>query len=456
MIEDLEYRGYWHTPETPDNQIAGTLTFSPDQGAKLDLIGSFYSYEDHQKIVKLRFILGTAHDGTRITLFGCFLAELKSGSGGFTSRIDAELVFIGVHFREESELQFTTFAIHYSNLDDWAGISGFLGANEHHNRDETVIRFKNPDPTYIVTIADHKVFIDIDGYETYRSHERTIRQKAYVRVESPKPKALVEFMGFMDKIANFLTLAVGWPIHPQIIKAVTPARTITVEGEEFHPPIDVMYSLITPAKDAKHVISAFMLFTFSDIRERAGLFLGNWFDKAEFMRPVYDLYFGALYNPNQYVQSSFLGFAQALETYHRRTRPDYILPEEEFQKRTEAIIASAPEDYRVWLKEKLEYSNRLPLRRRLKELVTEYSYILGDDVSKKQLNAFVDSVATTRNYLTHYSESLEHKTADNKELVNLARKLQTIVEACLLREVGFNFDETKALIQKKQNRRYGP
>ena len=456
MIEDVDYKGYWHTTEKPDCQIAGTLTFSPDQGAQLNLIGSFHSYEDREKLQELQFILGTTHDGTKITLFDCFLTSIKSGSGGLTSRFHAQFVFVGVHFRDKTELKFTAFSIHYSNLDDWADISGFVDANEPHDRSETVIRFKHPDPTYIATIDDYRIFIDTHCDETFGFYERTIRQKAYVRVESSKQKELFEFLDFMHRIANFLTLAVGWPVHPQVIRAVTPAHTITVEGEEIHPFIDVIYSLITSAKDAKHVLWAFMLFRFPDIKERAELFLGNWFDKTDFMRPVYDLYFGALYNPNQYVQSSFLGFAQALETYHRRTRPDYILPEEEFHERLEAIIASAPDHYRLWLKEKLEYSNRPSLRRRLKELVCEYSYILGDDVCNKQINAFVDSVAATRNYLTHYSESLEHKTADDNLLINLTRKLKTIIEACLLREVGFDYDETKTLIQKNQNRRYAP
>jgi ApeA-like protein len=77
MIEDVEYKGYWHITENPAYQIAGTLTFSADQGAHLNLIGSFHAYEDCERIPELPFILGTAHDGTRITLFRCFLGVCR-------------------------------------------------------------------------------------------------------------------------------------------------------------------------------------------------------------------------------------------------------------------------------------------------------------------------------------------------------------------------------------------
>ena len=200
MIESIEYNGHWYTTENPDRQIAGTLTFSPDQGAYLNLIGSFHNGKDREDILELQFILGTTYDGIKITLYSCFLTQLKSGSRGFTSRFLAQFVFVGVHFREKNELRFTTISIHYSNLDDWADISGFIREDEPHDHKEIVIRFKNPDPTYIATIDDYKIYIDIYSNETFGFYERTIRQKAYIRVESSVEKELDDFLDFMHRI----------------------------------------------------------------------------------------------------------------------------------------------------------------------------------------------------------------------------------------------------------------
>jgi len=41
MIEKFEYKGIWWLPDKPKERISGTLKFTPDEGAILDLIGSF-------------------------------------------------------------------------------------------------------------------------------------------------------------------------------------------------------------------------------------------------------------------------------------------------------------------------------------------------------------------------------------------------------------------------------
>jgi len=46
MIEQFEYKGIWWLPDGDEGKIAGTLSFSPDKGIVLDLIGSFEGTED--------------------------------------------------------------------------------------------------------------------------------------------------------------------------------------------------------------------------------------------------------------------------------------------------------------------------------------------------------------------------------------------------------------------------
>ncbi len=41
MIEEFEYKGIWWLPDKPKNRISGILRFTPNEGAILDLIGSF-------------------------------------------------------------------------------------------------------------------------------------------------------------------------------------------------------------------------------------------------------------------------------------------------------------------------------------------------------------------------------------------------------------------------------
>ncbi len=58
MIEKFEYKGYWWLPNRPETKIPGTLTFNPDEGAILDLEGSFKDVGDLKRLLRPEVILG--------------------------------------------------------------------------------------------------------------------------------------------------------------------------------------------------------------------------------------------------------------------------------------------------------------------------------------------------------------------------------------------------------------
>ena len=41
LEQKLEYKGYWYLPLSPDNKVAGILTYCPDEKITLELIGGF-------------------------------------------------------------------------------------------------------------------------------------------------------------------------------------------------------------------------------------------------------------------------------------------------------------------------------------------------------------------------------------------------------------------------------
>ena len=48
--------------------------------------------------------------------------------------------------------------------------------------------------------------------------------------------------------------------------------------------------------------------------------------------------------------------------------------------------------------------------------------------------------------MIHYDPELEGKTAKGKELNNITQKLKVLVEACLLKELGFSYKVINSLI----------
>jgi len=150
MMEEFVSLGKWWLPNSPEVLVPGKLSFSPSNGAKLELMGSFYDLQ-FQEISKAKdllpageilpfenakiteesialdfikpeetIILGLLENNEEVTLYQC--------SGSITSRPDlffqATYVFRKIHFQTEQEIKFKSVSVRYSHLEEWIGKSG--------------------------------------------------------------------------------------------------------------------------------------------------------------------------------------------------------------------------------------------------------------------------------------------------------------------------------------------
>ena len=97
------------------------------------------------------------------------------------------------------------------------------------------------------------------------------------------------------------------------------------------------------------------------------------------------------------------------------------------------ILRSAPAADRPWLSGRLNWSNEIGLRRRLRFLVNRHPTALADFLD---VNSFLKLASDTRNYLTHYDERLTRKAARAEKLEKLTNEMATLVELCLLEAIG--------------------
>jgi len=458
MIEEFEYKGIWWLPDNPEEQICGTLKFSPKEGAILDLIGSF---NDPKKIVgemqKFPIILGTTVDGKEITLTNCSETTSTMHIPGIkTSSFYSRLVFKGIHFKKLEDIRFKNIFVHYSHLDDWVGISGFGISYGSQDNDEVVVKYK-PQKPIEVRVEDYKISIVIKN--TYPTHtivqkEASIKQTTYIKIEPPEEKSFDEYRNVMLDIKNFLSLGVGEPVYLLTIEGKAEKnKQVIEEGKPFYYPVVEMFYRVSDILETREVPPSHMLFTFKDIHDRFEIFLRNWFEKTHLLKPTYDLYFGILYNPHLYLESQFLSLTQAIESYHQRIYGgEKYLSGEGYEVVYDALVEAIPEKTKDSLKERLKeylkYGNEFNLRTRIKEILDSYRELMGLFI--KDEGKFVNDVVETRNYLTHYSkDKKEPSPAKNyDELFLLIHNLRIIVEICLLKEVGFSLEEIKDLFLK--------
>lgn len=459
MIEEFEYDGMWWLPEKPNNKVSGKLKFHPVEGLKLQLIGSFKELKDFNTFLQPLIILGIISNGGVITLYKCYESQSHMSVLGFlSSSFIASVAFLGCHFRKEEEIRFDFLSLNYSHLEEWTGITGFqfkmeTDSKNHLTKHEVIYSFPEKVEAKIGNLS---IFFDYNftsGGD--RLKEVNLKHTTFIKIKPSKSLHFNDYQDVCYHIQNFLSLAIGKAVFPVIIKGKSErCSTKSQNGKAVYPDIFIYYATNSLLEISSKIYPFDMLFTFRDISDKFESILKNWFEKAEMLKPVYDLYFGTLYNPRMYLQHKFLSMTQAVEAYHRRKFEGKYLSDEDYepiQDRFKDIIKKLDVEasFKEALKSKLKYGNEYSLRKRLKDLFVAYQEITQNFI--KDEDNFINRVIDTRNYLTHYDKKLR-SIANGKDLYCITQKLKIILQTCLLYELGFDRKEIKSIFLR--NRRY--
>ncbi len=453
----FEHHGIWWLPEKSDKQVSGTLKFHPEEDTSLELIGSFKDISELNVVQKPEIILGLTSNGKKVTLYKCYESQSSLSMPGFlkTSFV-VSVVFIGHQFERKEDIVFDSLSLNYSNLNEWVGISGFhqqLNTNPEGHLHKAEISYSYPQKVE-AKLENFNISLDYHFAMSGAFSEFKLEQTTFLKIEIHEP---THFDGYMDICydnQNFLSLAMGRAVYPLSIKAKTEGcQTTLSDGKVVYNDIFIFYPIRGFPESAKHLSRYDMLFSFQDISADFEKCFKNWFAKSDTLKPVYNLYFGTLYNSSMYLQHEFSSLIQAIETYHRRTREGKYLPDDDYlNDMYPALIKAIPQTvdqgFRESLKGKLLYLNEFSLRKRLKEILESCGELTSPLINTKV--EFIEDVVNTRNYFTHFDKKLEAKAKMGKDLYQLAQKIRFILEICLLKEIGLTDTTIKGLISRNQ------
>jgi len=278
-------------------------------------------------------------------------------------------------------------------------------------------------------------------------HLVTVRQDVYLDIRCETDDTLEDYMQALKRFQNFLSLATGSLVWPESIKGIVRTEEAGTGGSPIF--VDLLYQPAGNITRPNLVRPKEALFTLPEIAGREAECFNNWFAKAAWLDPVYDLYFGTLYNPSTYLDLNFLTLAQALEAYHRRSSSETDKPPNEHEERMKVVLEAVPTEHREWLNKQLEYSNELSFRRRLKKLFAQFSYVLDELVPDR--NGTIDAICTSRNYLTHYDQKLKPREATGAKLLYLVEVLKVVLQCCFLKELGLPDDAVKEFVFRSRS-----
>ncbi|MGI8518095.1 MAG: HEPN domain-containing protein [Acidimicrobiia bacterium] len=457
----FEYVGQWWLPESPEAGCYGTLRFDGTNSPELRLTGSlrplargFGGGESFTPDI----ILGFTENGKAVTLYQCH--ETHTGfsfPGTPTSTYIATFAIVGHHFPAKDKVRFEKFWIRYDRLVEWTQLTGFthqLDMDENSLRGITV-DWHAPAP-YEVNVAGwqakftHWVHREGDRLEHYN-----LEHQVRLEVQPPEPKSIEGFHSeFANHYRNFVTLGLGKPVYTSHLEAVP---VPDADNADPSVPTSSIYHYSSRKQKVVGKIDEFkMLFSLRAISADYADCLQHWYSRTELLRPVYNLYFGTLYSEPGYVETEFLILAQALESYHRRVVGGALLGPERFGPVKEALLSTiGREDLditteaREAYERKLHYFDEPALRRRAKEVVRSFGETAHLLIPKAA--SFADRLANTRNYLTHYDESLRELSAAGDDLWLLAQQVRFVLELCFLREMGLSDERIRKMAFEHQH-----
>jgi hypothetical protein len=272
--------------------------------------------------------------------------------------------------------------------------------------------------------------------------------EAYLVLTPDSPKGFDWYMSALADVQNFLLLCIGQPIYPRSVVASEPQP----EGGGENRPNDIrIYYHFSHRKERKTLADYEMLMPLESLRHMLPQMLNAWFDKAERLRDVYNLFFSTFYNESMYLESVFLNLIQALETYSRATMDAKYVTPEEYQKiaaaLNAAIPAETPSSLKQSLKSRIKYGNEYSLRKRvdgiLSSLEPETVKLVCPNTAKLR-----DSLVDTRNYLTHYTEELKEDAIRGPGLFYANLRMKLLLTIVLCKEIGVEEKSIRSALLK--------
>lgn len=448
-IED-EYvkTGYFWLPERDEKKIPGVLTIKNGGDIELEVVGLFdESIKSLNDDDDLNRIIGHVEKDGLVTLENCFYTRKNHAFRGISkSKVCVNKVLSGVAYDKNESVTFNTLSFSVDCLDEWVGISGISTDSDWENKTATISYIL---PENISYDLNNGMKLEICFYYTTTGYskapEAKITQRVYFKLISEDLRPLDDFTEIAYKLTNFLCFAIDTTVALKDLSATSKEIQRNSGNENQYPvSIKVFYPSIPFTEKVPDKGSHRMLFTYGTIKSNAQDVFNNWLRAYEIMAPALSLYFSTKNGAQKYLDGKFLALAQGLETYHRRTSDEKLMDSSEFDSLVSTISESCPEEYSEWLNGRLMHGNEINLGKRLKRIIEPFKDKLG---SSKERSKLLRKIVDTRNYLTHYSESLKDNAAGGEELWNLCKKMEVIFQLHFLKVIGFSEEEIESVVE---------
>lgn len=216
MTKTIVIKGYWWLPSTPENTVAGILTYTPNESIILELIGQLKpetsAIEEFINREEECAILGYSSDAKEISLINCYP---PGGNLNFSckfpiQRYNCQHLIIGTHITSLDTPCFFKALINIPYLSLWATPNSIKNTMlfEEKQINKYCISFRaKGNHLDAVTLGNYR--ISIDGYVNYSGEyfEPKINQKTTVTLTNSSDYTLKDALKQIFLFEQFLSFA---------------------------------------------------------------------------------------------------------------------------------------------------------------------------------------------------------------------------------------------------------
>ena len=457
-------KGDWFLPEKPEARLSGEVSFNPEEGMKLELIGDFKFNPLGLDNSSYPTILGVVEGSRQISLFGCFLIQ----GGGVTLVKGSEtakpvLTFVvnlmvdGWYFGTQEEICAKTALVEIDGLAEWLYVSGFkLDELKIDFAGHTVdMHYKLPEPIPFEYPAGMEASFDFCVSNFSQPIFRTsfeMTQTARLKLKTDKGLSYHEILQAVYKFQCFLMLCTYSEHYIKRISIFNPDYSVDLGvGKPVPRQVDLYFNQHFTVKETKWD-SRNMLVAYPAIREAFPQLILQW-DKIYIdFEPAINLLVEQLRDRNGFSDNDFLNLAQAAETIHDRMYPGAVkMPATDYDKIKKNILDNVPADCKDFVKGLLQFGNNVSLAMRIGDLVKRcpesiLKVFLGDP------ETFIKEIRDSRNYYTHYTLSGKKHVKRHYDLMKLSHQIQFLLVIDMLLYIGVEENLLERLVHNQECR----
>lgn len=430
LDDKIEYRGFWYLPSDPENSVAGTVTYYPNERIILELIGSFGdSLMDVFKDNKEETILyGKTSDAKDITLLQCRQSFSLNFSARFPIlRFTCDYMIVGKHILGLDEKCQYWAMVRIPELTYWChpeaiGLNYLNGDGEKDiSRIALSFNIKYRDEENIideVQIDENTSIVLLRGVSFNESEQRLspkIEQYTYIEVHKKNSTSIKDLLSDIFMFEQFLSFATLKIVKCSSITLYDQEQYQEGKGQKYYKAIEVIHPFFDRQDLKSQPTKSYdFLFNHTTIKEIYPEILKKWYNEPMELAPIRGHLISSLEKKRVYSSVDFLIVVQAIEGFYRRFRSAKYRKEHNIEGKASS-----------------------KLHPMLTELLSEFSDI---DLLKRN-TIDIDAVVDSRIYFSHFMPKTSSlKAIDGWELLEEARKLRILLLCCVLSLLGFNND----------------